>query len=145
MIRRISHVGVAVRDIKEAIDLFTNTLGFKKPTPIFGAPEIGLKNAMIPVGDNFEGCKIELMESTDPTKDVGRFLEKRGEGLYHICIEVDDVEAEIKSLKAKGVDVLDVPPSQSAPYRRGFIRRKDAKGVLFELVPYGRTPPWLPK
>ena len=61
-----------------------------------------------------------------------------GEGLFHICLAVDDVDAEIKSLKARGAEVLEIPPSPSIPYKRGFIRRRSAKGVLIELVPSER-------
>ena len=72
--RKLSHVGIAVKNIDEAITLFTDVLGFEPPKVREEYPEIGFKNALFFIGDNF----IELLESTDPKSDIGRFLERRG-------------------------------------------------------------------
>ena len=136
---KLDHIGVAVKNIDEALELFTKKLGLKPPKKgIIDFPELKFKNAMLPVGDNY----VELLESSDPKSDIGRFVERQGEGIFHMCIEVDDIEAEIKSLKERGVGVFEAPPTASTPYKRGFIRRKDAKGVLIELVPQERKKAW---
>lgn len=136
---RLDHIGVVVKDINQALELFTKKLGFEPPKKGIGEfPELKFRNAMLRVGDNY----IELLESSDPKSDIGRFLEKRGEGLFHLCIEVDDLDAEVKALKDRGVDVFEAQPTPSTPYKRAFIRRKDAAGVLIELVPRGRRKAW---
>ncbi len=130
MFTRVSHIGVVVRDIDEALNVYTNILGFSPPTHRMDVPELGFRNAMLHLGD----VGIELMETTDPNNEFGRFLERHGEGLYHICLVVDDIDAQIKSLRAKGADVLEVPPSESIGLKRGFVRRRSARGVLIEMV-----------
>lgn len=135
---RLDHIGVAVKNIEEALEIFIK-LGFEPPKKGVGEfPELKFRNAMLRIGDNY----IELLESSDPNSDIGRFIEKKGEGLFHLCIEVDDIDQEINSLKEKGVDVFVANPTPNLPYKRGFIRRKDAKGVLIELVPKQRKKAW---
>ena len=132
---KFDHIGIAVKEIEEALKLFTEGLGFQTSGEIRDFPELKFKNAWVKVGEEYP---IELLESTDPNSDIGRFVAKQGEGLFHICIEVDDIEAQIKALKGRGVDVFEAPPTSRTPYKRGFIRRKDAKGALIELVPQQR-------
>ena len=131
MFTRVSHIGVVVRDIEEALNIYTNILGFGPPENRMDFPELGFKNAMLRIGD----FGIELMETTDTNNEFGRFLERHGEGVYHVCVEVDDIDAEIDSLRARGADVLEVPPSQTIGRKRGFVRRRTTKGVLIEMLP----------
>lgn len=135
MARRLSHVGVVVRNMEEALNVFTNILGF--PAPPAGVaivPEMGVKSAMIPIGNNY----IEIVESTDPNNMVSRVLQKRGEGLLHIAVEVDDVDAEVKSLRERGAVVMEQPPCGAVvDYKSAFVMAKSAKGVSIELVPKG--------
>lgn len=135
MARRISHVGVIVRDIEEALEVYTRVLGFRPPPAgIIDVPEMGVKSALLPIGNNY----IELLESTDPNNMTSQVLEQRGEGLLHIAIEVDDVSAEVKSLQERGVEVVDVPPAgEIVDYHSAFIMPDSAKGVPLELVPKG--------
>ena len=135
MITRISHVGVAVRNIEEAVSVYTNLLGLKPPPAgIVELPEIGVRSALFPIGDNY----IELIEATDPQSEVAKLLEERGEGLLHIAVEVDDIDAEVKSLRARGAEVQEIPPlGPIITYKSAIVTRECAKGVPLELVPKG--------
>ena len=129
MINRISHIGLVVRDIEKTSKLYAKLFGVQ-PTEVMDAPELGYKAVMIPVGNSY----IELMESTDPKSELGQFLEKSGEGLYHICVVTDDINAEIKSLRDGGVDLMETPPIASMPFKRGFLPRKSTHGARIEIV-----------
>ena len=134
MITKLSHVGIVVRDIDEALSLFTDTFGLALNSKgIIDVPELGLRNAFLEIGDNY----IELIEGTNPKGEIAAFLERKGEGLYHICLEVEDVDAAIESFRNKGADVLEVPPMPGVPFIRGFVKRKSARGVLIEFGPKG--------
>jgi len=132
MFTKVSHVGVVVRDIKDALEAYTDMLGLDAPVKKMDLPELGFKNAMLKIGD----FGIELMEttSTDPNNEFNRFLDRHGEGVYHLCVIVDDLEAQIQSLKASGAEVLEVPPSPTLRVKRAFVKRRSAKGVLIEMI-----------
>ena len=132
MFVRVSHIGVIVRDIEDALKVYTDTLGLYPQVNHMDFPELGFKNAMLRIGD----FGIELMETqnTDPKNEFIRFLDRHGEGVYHICVIVDDIDAQIKSLRAKGAEVLEVQPSKSIGQKRAFIKRRSAKGVLIEMM-----------
>jgi methylmalonyl-CoA epimerase len=132
MLARVSHIGVIVKDMEDALNVYTDILGLDPPEHQMDIPELGFKNAMLRIGD----FGIELMEttSTDPKNEFIKFLDRHGEGVYHVCVIVDDIEAQIKSLRAKGADVLEVPPSQTIGQKRAFVKRRSAKGVLIEMM-----------
>ena len=132
MFARVSHIGVIVKDMEDALNVYTDILGLDPPEYQMDLPELGFKNAMLRIGD----FGIELMEttSTDPKNEFIRFLDRHGEGVYHVCVIVDDIEAQIKSLRAKGAEVLEVPPSQTIGQKRAFVKRRSAKGVLIEMM-----------
>jgi len=131
MITRLSHIGIVVKNLDEALPLYTKALALQVlPGGRIDFPELGFRSAIIPIGDFF----IELMEGSNPNTELGSFVEKRGEGIYHLCFEVDDIGAEIESLIARGADVLEIPPSASVPAKRAFVRRRYMRGVLIELV-----------
>jgi lactoylglutathione lyase/methylmalonyl-CoA/ethylmalonyl-CoA epimerase len=129
MIKKIDHVAIAVKSIDEALELFTNLLGLK-PGRIENIPEQGVKAALIPIGDT----EIELLEPIDPQGGVAKFLERRGEGIHHICLEVDDVDQELKSLAERGVELIDKQGRGGLAGKVGFLHPKAAKGVLIELA-----------
>jgi methylmalonyl-CoA/ethylmalonyl-CoA epimerase len=132
MFVKVSHFGVIVRDIEEALAVYTDILELNPPEERMDMPELGLKNAMLRIGD----FRIELIEATttDPNNEFNRFLDRHGEGVYHVCVLVDDLEAQIKSLRAKGAEVLEMPSSPSVGQKRAFVKRRSAKGVLFEMM-----------
>lgn len=129
MLKRIDHVCVAVKNLDEALKFYNDVLGLK-PSRIEEVPDQGVKAALIPVGDT----EIELLEPTDPQGGVARFLETRGEGIHHICIEVDNVDEELKSLEAKGVRLIDKQGRKGLAGKIGFLHPKAMMGILVELA-----------
>ena len=133
MLKKIDHIGIVVRSIEEALKVYRDALGLPL-AHVQEVPEQQVRIAFLPIGD----CEIELVEPTAADSGVARFLEKRGEGLHHICFEVEDIEAALQDLAAKGVRLIDRQPRQGAIGRVAFLHPKSAHGVLIELVEKGR-------
>ncbi len=136
MIKKLSHVGIVVKDIEASLKMYTEVLGFPEPPAgIVTVEEVGVKSALIPLGDNY----IEIIQSTDPNSLVAQVMEKRGEGLLHICVEVDDIDAKVKAVQDSGVTILEVPPmGPIVDYKSAYILDDEAtRGVPIELVPPG--------
>ncbi len=91
MIKKVDHVAIAVKNLDEALQLYDNLFGVK-PSKIETIPQQGVKAALLPMG---EGGEIELLEPIDPQGGIAKFLENRGEGIHHICLEVEDVDQEL--------------------------------------------------
>lgn len=131
-VRRIDHVAIVVRDLEAALRFYRDTLGIS-PSRVLDFPQEGVKIAFLPMGGP-RGSEIELLQPTDPETGVARFLEKRGEGLHHICLEVPDIARALDELRAEGRAVLDTAPRPTAEGRGIFIHPRDTSGVLLELV-----------
>ncbi|MBU2009686.1 MAG: methylmalonyl-CoA epimerase [Chloroflexi bacterium] len=129
MIKKIHHVSVVVRNLEEALKLYEGLFGLR-PEKIEALPEQGVRVALLPVG----GSEIELVEPLDPNSGVGRFLESRGEGLHHICLEVDDVDRELVELEKKGVRLIDKKGRSGLVGKVAFIHPEATRGVLIELA-----------
>ena len=129
MIKRIDHISVVVKSIDETMGALADLFGLK-PSRSEVLPDQGVKAILIPVGDG----EIELVEPIDPESGVAKFLERRGEGLHHICLEVDNVDEELKSLAAKGVELIDKEGRRGLAGRVGFLHPRATKGVLIELA-----------
>ena len=129
MIKKIDHIAVIVRSIEEALQAYEGALGLKLDN-VKEVPEQAVRVAFLPVGES----EIELVEPLTADSGVAKFLEKRGEGMHHICLEVDDIEAALQDLAAKGVRLIDKQPRQGAHGRVAFLHPKSAHGVLIELV-----------
>ncbi|HEY63508.1 MAG TPA: methylmalonyl-CoA epimerase [Caldilineae bacterium] len=129
MIRRIDHVAIVVKDIEAALKVYRDALGLSLGH-IQTIPEQDVKIAFLPTGDS----EIELLEPINPDSGVAKFLAKRGEGVHHICLEVDDLETTLAELAASGVELIDREPRQGAYGRVAFIHPKGAHGVLIELL-----------
>lgn len=126
---RVDHIGIAVRNLEEAIEFYKNTLGIE-PQGIEQVDEQKVKVAFFPCGDS----ELEIMESTTPDGPIGRFIEKNGEGIQHIALRVDNIEEALESLKAKGIRLIDEKPRYGAGGARiAFLHPKATKGVLLEL------------
>jgi len=129
MMKKIDHIGVAVENLNEAMKLYGESLGLE----IEGTEEVkeqGVKVAFIPVGES----RIELIESTDPNGAIAKFIEKRGEGIHHIALEVDHIEDALKKLKERGVQLIDEKPRIGAHKMKiAFLHPRSTKGVLLEL------------
>jgi len=130
MITKIDHVAIVVKNLDEAIEVYEKILGVK-PVKVETLPDQGVKAALIPVGESGE---IELLEPIDPESGVGKFLERRGEGLHHVTFEVDNIEEEIKSMTAKGMQLIDKQPRMGLAGRIAFMHPKSTRGVLIELA-----------
>lgn len=132
MPERIDHVAIIVRDIEQALVFYRDTLGLV-PSEIKEVPSEQVRIAFLPMGGP-GGSEIELIEPTDPASSLSRFLEKRGEGLHHICLEVRDIEAALREMQAKGAAVLDKEPRIAAEGRAIFLHPQGTNGVLLELL-----------
>ena len=100
--RGISHIGIAFKNLDEAIKVYAHALG-AKPGQIQRSAEAGMETAMLSVGNVI----LELMKPIDSDGVIGKFIENRGEGIHHLCLEVDDIEKELSSLSAKGIKLID--------------------------------------
>jgi methylmalonyl-CoA/ethylmalonyl-CoA epimerase len=126
--RALDHVAIAVKNLDEAISLY-RTMGFHVSS-VETVEEQKVRVAML----ELENTHIELLEPTSEDSPISRFLEKRGEGLHHIAVRVDDIEETLASLKEKGIRLIDgVPRTGAGGKRIAFVHPKSAK-VLLELV-----------
>jgi methylmalonyl-CoA epimerase len=130
--KRIDHVAIIVRDIESALGFYRDTLGIE-PGEIKEVPTEQVRIAFLPLGGP-GGSEIELIQPTTPDSSLSKFLERRGEGLHHICLEVDDIVAALAEMQDKGAPVLDQQPRVAAEGRAIFIHPKAANGVLLELI-----------
>ena len=137
LITRIDHVAIVVRDIDQALTFYRDLLGVQ-PSAIKTLPGEGVRIAFLPCGGP-GGSEIELVEPLDPTTGVAQFLEKRGEGLHHICLETPDIDAALAYLQERGARVIDTTPRQAAEGRAIFLHPRGTHGVLLELV--AKPPP----
>jgi methylmalonyl-CoA/ethylmalonyl-CoA epimerase len=127
---KIDHLGIAVRSISDSLGFYRDALGLE----LHGTETVedqGVNVALLPVGES----RIELLEPVSEETPVGRFIAKRGEGLHHICYEVDDLGARIAEMKDRGVRFLDGYPRRGAEGKLvAFLHPASAHGVLVELV-----------
>ena len=132
MITKIDHIGLAVKSIDEAVKLYADALGLEvSEIEIIAAQKV--RTAIIPIGES----KIELLESTDPESVIAKHIEKRGEGLHHLALEVSDIEEVLARLKAKGMPLVDETPRIGVNNTRiAFLHPKETK-ALIELVEPG--------
>ena len=127
--RGLEHVAIAVKDLDAAVHYYVHVLGFAPPE-LEVVEEQKVRTAIFGHGMG----RIELICPTDASSGVAKFLEKRGEGLHHICVEVDDLVATLAELKAKGAQLIDkVPKIGAGGAKIAFVHPKGAHGVLTEL------------
>ncbi len=130
MIKEIDHIGIAVNDLEKAMSIYTDILGLESEG-MEVIEEQKILSATILVG----GVKIELLQPTHPDGPIGKFIEKKGEGMHHIAFMVENIDESLKELSAKGVNLLDEKARIGAGGAKiAFIHPKDMKGVLIELV-----------
>jgi len=133
---RVHHVAIVVRSMDAALGVYRDQLGIPLDA-LLPIESDGVRIAFLPVGES----NIELVEPTDPGTGVARFLETRGEGFHHVCLEVDDVAAELDRLAANGLELIDKAPRRGAEGPVAFIHPRSCNGVLVELIeaPGGRA------
>ena len=127
--RKVEHIGIAVKSLEASVPLFEKLLNRK----CYKTEEVEnekVNTAFFKTGET----KIELLESTDPSGAIARFIEKKGEGVHHIAFEVTDIEAEIERLKKEGFVVLNEKPKTGADNKLVcFLHPRHTNGVLIEL------------
>ncbi len=128
-ISHIEHIGIAVESLDTAIPFYEKTLGLKCYA-IEEVPEQKVRTAFFKVGET----KIELLESTDPEGPIGKYIEKRGQGIQHMAFAVDDVDEALTTVEEKGVRLIDKKHRNGAEgLNIGFLHPKSTFGVLTEL------------
>lgn len=129
MIKKIDHIGIAVKDLEKTLEFYQQMLGLEC-TGREVVEEQKVKVAFLPVGDS----EVELLESTDQEGPIAKFIEKKGEGIQHIAFRVDDIEQTLKELKDKGVRLIDEKPRYGAGGAKiAFLHPKSTNGVLIEI------------
>jgi methylmalonyl-CoA epimerase len=130
---KIDHIGIAVKSIAAALKVYEQAVGLK----LAGYDEVddqGVRVAMLDIGES----RIELLEPTRPESPVEKFMNKRGEGIHHIAVRVDNIDEALDRLKTAGIRLIDEKPKRGAHNTRiAFIHPASTYGVLMELVEHG--------
>ena len=130
---KIDHIGIAVKSLVESIKVYEDVLGLTV-TGYDQVDDQGVRVAMLNIGES----RIELLEPTGPDSPIEKFMTKRGEGIHHIAVRVDNIEQTLERLKAAGVRLVDSVPRRGAHNTRvAFIHPSSTHGVLLELVEHG--------
>ncbi len=129
MIKKIEHIGIAVKNLENSNQLFQKLFG-KDHYKVEAVESEGVSTSFFMLGET----KIELLQATTPDSAIAKFIEKKGEGIHHIAYEVDDINAEMVRLKNEGFDILNKEPKQGADNKLiCFLHPKSTNGVLVEL------------
>jgi methylmalonyl-CoA/ethylmalonyl-CoA epimerase len=134
---RVHHVAIVVRDIAQALGFYRGQLQLPVEL-VLPIESDGVTIAFLAIGES----KIELVQPTDPSTGVARFLESRGEGFHHVCVEVADIAAELSRLADAGVELIDSAPRPGAEGPVAFIHPRSCNGVLVELIEKAGGPAW---
>ena len=124
----IHHIAIAVEDLDGALAFYRDALGVAVGERR-EVPAEGVEIAFLPIGD----AELELMRPLDPENSIGRFLEKRGEGIHHVCMLVEDIEAAVARMEAEGARMATEVRSHPDGTRYAFVHPKSTHGVLLEL------------
>jgi methylmalonyl-CoA epimerase len=134
---RIHHVALIVRSIDAALGLWRDTLHLELET-VMDIPTDRVRIAFLGVGES----KVELVEPTDDTTGVARFLESKGEGFHHVCLEVPNLAETLLRLEIDGLELIDTSPRRGAEGPVAFIHPKSCHGILVELIEAPGGPAW---
>ncbi len=127
---KINHLGIATKGIDEALKFWGDALGLEN-VHTETVEDQKVRVAMLPIGDT----RIELLEATSADSPIAKFVEKRGGGIHHIAVEVENIEASLAKLKAEGMRLIDETPRLGAENCLvAFVHPSSANGVLLELV-----------
>ncbi len=131
---KISHLGIATKEIAEALKFWEGALGLEN-VHIETVEDQKVRVAMLPLGES----RVELLEPTSDDSPIAKFIEKRGAGIHHIAVEVDDIEAALAKLKSEGARLIDETPRIGAEgCLVAFVHPAASGGVLLELVQENR-------
>ena len=134
---RIHHIALIVASLDAALPLYRDLLGLPLET-IMDIPTDRVRIAFLGVGES----KVELVEPTDDTTGVARFLANKGEGFHHVCFEVDNLTEELTRLGIEGVELIDSAPRRGAEGPVAFVHPRSCHGVLVELIEAPGGPSW---
>ena len=134
---RIHHVAVVVRSVEASLTLYQDLLGMTLET-VMDLPADRVRIAFLGVGES----KVELVEPTDDSTGVARFLASRGEVFHHVCFEVDHLAEELTRLAIDGVELIDSAPRRGAEGPVAFLHPRSCGGVLVELIEAPGGPSW---
>jgi methylmalonyl-CoA epimerase len=134
---RVHHVALIVKSIETSLSLYRDLLRLPLET-IMDVPQDRVRIAFLGVGES----KVELVEPTDDTTGVARFLASKGEGFHHVCFEVDDLAQELTRLGIDGVELIDSAPRKGAEGPVAFLHPRSCHGVLVELIEKPGGPAW---
>lgn len=135
---RIHHVAFVVRSIESSLGLYRDFLGMSLET-VTEMPTDGVRIAFLGVGES----KVELVEPTDKSTGVARFLANKGEGFHHVCFEVANLAEELTRLAIDGVELIDSSPRRGAEGPVAFLHPRSCGGVLVELIEATGGPAWV--
>ena len=134
-LKRVEHVAIAVKDMAKMQEIFENKLGINLEYEE-NFPQYNTKIAMYPIGDTY----LEVLESNDPKTETSRWIEEHGEGLFNICLEVEDIDSALTELREKGVKLLDeVPRVGHGGARIAFLDPESTGNLLIELAEISAT------
>ena len=136
-IGRVHHVALIVRSIEESLGLWRDALSLELET-VMDIPSDRVRIAFLGVGES----KIELVEPTDDTTGVARFLESKGEGFHHVCFEVPNLAETLLRLEIDGIELIDSAPRKGAEGPVAFLHPRSCHGVLVELIEAPGGPAW---
>jgi methylmalonyl-CoA epimerase len=136
-IGRIHHVALIVRSIDDSLGLWRDALALELET-VMDIPSDHVRIAFLGVGES----KIELVEPTDDTTGVARFLESKGEGFHHVCFEVPNLAETLLRLEIDGIELIDSAPRRGAEGPVAFLHPRSCHGVLVELIEAPEGPSW---
>ena len=131
---KIDHIGIVVKDLEAALKVYETALGLPL-AEVAEVPDQEVRVAFMPVGES----NVELVQPTTAGSGIARFLEKRGEGIHHICIQVDAIEEALARLRAHAVPLIDEKPRQGAHGRVAFVHPRGTHGVLIELLEHDQS------
>jgi len=134
---RVHHVAVVVRSVEASLELYRDLLDLELER-VVDIESDGVRIAFLGVGES----KVELVEPTDPTTGVARFLESHGEGFHHVCLEVGNLAEELTRLAIDGVELIDSAPRHGAEGPVAFLHPRSCHGVLIELIEAPGGPAW---
>ena len=129
MIKRVHHIAIAVSNLEESVALFEKLLGVKAHVQAVASQHV--TEARFRIGN---GAELNLVAADGPESAIAAFIEKRGEGLHHLALEVDDVDASLNAMEKQGIRLIDKAGREGAAGRIGFLHPKSVNGVLVELV-----------
>jgi methylmalonyl-CoA/ethylmalonyl-CoA epimerase len=130
MLEKLDHIGIGVKDLDQAINLYKDVFGIE-PSLVYESEYTKARIAFFPIGET----RIELIQPVDPESVMGKFLEKKGEGIHHVSYKVKDVDSSLAELEKKGVQLIDKKSRKVRENEKvAFLHPKSTNGVLVELI-----------